>query len=115
MTKKRPPGEDRRALDTRAAERLGGTPRGLRVIRRSGGDALTNDEFDVAAANADVAQFAIVEARQSANGFAIAAPRVQFLGDGLNRGHEPLLFFLRSVCRLCASRMDDRLGQCVAT
>src|SRR5579863_2480085 len=87
---KRPPGEDRRALERGLLETTG---RGIvsarpRNFYRSGGDVATDDELDVAAANADIAEFTIAQPRQLLDGFAIAAPGVELLGNGLDRGHD---------------------------
>ena len=63
--RKRPPGEDPAGARCAGGRRLGGArPRPPRVVE-SGGDALAHDEFDVAAANADVVEFAVAQARHS--------------------------------------------------
>ncbi len=91
--RKRPPGEDPAGVacvgrgPTRLMRPEGG-PDASEIMR----ERSASDEVDVAAADADVVQFAVAELRQFANGFAIAAPGVELLGDGLERGHWTLHF-----------------------
>jgi hypothetical protein len=70
-------------------------PRSGRSLTRYG---TTNDEFDIATANADIVQLAIRELGQLTHRIAIFAPSGQLLRNRLESGHDLLLF--RQALRL---------------
>src|SRR5271165_845483 len=86
-------GGPNRAAISRTSAALSARPGGLTELR-SGGlrHRAADNKLNVAAANADVVEFAIRELRQLANRFAVAPPRGELLGNGLEGGHRCLLF-----------------------
>jgi hypothetical protein len=54
---------------------------------------LSGRGFDVAAVQTNVAEFVIVQLRELANGLAITTPSAEFLSEGFERGHAPLLTY----------------------
>src|SRR6202042_2853416 len=72
------------------ARQFPGAP-GLFRISRSGRNLARNgtahDEFDIAAANADIVQLAIRELRQFTHRLAISAPSCELLRNRLEGGH----------------------------